>query len=233
MPSMRAPSSTRNRARSCTCGSPAAFITTVRPGAVTAAIRAFSVAVTEASSRKMSAPLEAGVAQPVVAVDQALGAERAERQQVGVHPAPADEVAAGERQLHLAAARQQRARQQERCPQAAAEVGVEVVVRTRSARSAREFGPSSRTLTPRSSRRASITCTSRMSGTLSSTTSSSVRRHAARIGRAAFLSPLGTMVPDSARPPRMTSLSWLTSPEASRRATAGRPRPGGPDRPRP
>ena len=56
MPSMRAPSATRNRARSWTWGSPAAFITTVRPAAVTAAIRAFSVAVTEASSRKMSAP---------------------------------------------------------------------------------------------------------------------------------------------------------------------------------
>ena len=56
-----------------------------------------------------------------------------------------------------------------------------------------------------------------MSGTLSSTTSSSVSRQAARIGRAAFLLPLGTMVPDSARPPRMTSLSWLTSSEASRR----------------
>ena len=56
MPSILAPSATRKRARSCTWGSPAAFITTVRPGAVTAAIRAFSVAVTEASSRKMSAP---------------------------------------------------------------------------------------------------------------------------------------------------------------------------------
>ena len=43
-----------------------------------------------------------------------------------VHAPPADEVAAGERQLHLAAARQQRAGQQQRRPQAAAEVRVEL-----------------------------------------------------------------------------------------------------------
>ena len=52
-----------------------------------------------------------------------------------------------------------------------------------------------------------MTCTSRMSGTFSSTTSSSVSRQAARMGRAAFLLPLGTIVPERARPPRMTSLS--------------------------
>ena len=56
MPSISAPSSTRKRATSCTCGSLAAFRMIVRPGAVTAAISAFSVAVTDASSRKISAP---------------------------------------------------------------------------------------------------------------------------------------------------------------------------------
>ena len=56
MPSIRAPRVTRNRARSCTWGSQAAFHTAVCPGARTAAMRAFSVAVTEASSRKISAP---------------------------------------------------------------------------------------------------------------------------------------------------------------------------------
>ena len=133
---------------------------------------------------------------------------RAEGQQVGVHAPAADEVAARQRQVHLAAAGEQRPGQQQRGPQAAAEVGVELGrahpvgaqrERVRARRRARSR--------PRSSRSASITCTSRMSGTFSSTTSSSVSRQAARIGRAAFLLPLGTMVPDSARPPWMTSLS--------------------------
>ena len=55
-PSMRAPRPDRKRAKSWTCGSPAALRRTVVPGAATAAMRAFSVAVTLGSSRKMSAP---------------------------------------------------------------------------------------------------------------------------------------------------------------------------------
>ena len=57
MPSIWAPRTLRKCARSWTCGSLAAFRTVVRPTAVTAAISAFSVAVTEASSRKISAPV--------------------------------------------------------------------------------------------------------------------------------------------------------------------------------
>src|SRR5436309_929027 len=56
MPCTVAPSVTRKRARSWTCGSQAALRSVVVPRAATAAISAFSVAVTLGSSRKMSAP---------------------------------------------------------------------------------------------------------------------------------------------------------------------------------
>src|ERR687890_758589 len=54
---------------------------------------------------------------------------------------------------------------------------------------------------------ASIAPTSLIFGTLRTTTSSSVRTEAARIGRAPFLLPAGTIVPDSAVPPSMTNFS--------------------------
>ena len=57
MPSIDAPSVTRNRQRSCTCGSDAAFEIIVRPGVSDAAMTAFSVPITEGSSRWMCAPL--------------------------------------------------------------------------------------------------------------------------------------------------------------------------------
>jgi hypothetical protein len=56
MPSIFPPSETIMRHRSCTCGSDAAFEIIVLPGASDAAITAFSVAITEASSRWMCEP---------------------------------------------------------------------------------------------------------------------------------------------------------------------------------
>ncbi len=56
MPSICAPSDTRKRQRSCTCGSQAALPMTVSPCVSTAAITAFSVAMTLASSRKIGLP---------------------------------------------------------------------------------------------------------------------------------------------------------------------------------
>src|SRR4051794_11648408 len=53
----------------------------------------------------------------------------------------------------------------------------------------------------------SIASTSRMRGTFSTTTSSSVRTEAASTGRAAFLLPAGTTVPDSGPPPSITNFS--------------------------
>ena len=54
----------------------------------------------------------------------------------------------GRRQLDLAAAREQRARQQQRGAEAPAQVGVELGGADAAARMRDEFGPSSRTLTP-------------------------------------------------------------------------------------
>src|SRR2546423_11990525 len=61
--------------------------------------------------------------------------------------------------------------------------------------------------TPRPLRMLSIASTSRMRGTLRTTTSSAVRADAARMGRAAFLLPAGMTVPDSGVPPSMTNFS--------------------------
>src|SRR3954447_25013044 len=65
------------------------------------------------------------------------------------------------------------------------------------------------TETPRSASSVSIASVSRMRGTFPITTRSSVSRLAARSGRAAFLLPAGTMVPDSGTPPSMTSFSMV------------------------
>ncbi len=54
IPSTRAPILQSSRARSCTCGSQAAFPITVLPGASAAAGSAFSVPITEGSSMKIS-----------------------------------------------------------------------------------------------------------------------------------------------------------------------------------
>ena len=56
MPSMRAPMAVRSWHVSWTWGSHAAFCSTVVPSASTAASTTFSVAVTLASSSRMSAP---------------------------------------------------------------------------------------------------------------------------------------------------------------------------------
>ena len=69
----------------------------------------------------------------------------------------------------------------------------------------------------------SIASTSRMRGTLRTTTSSAVRADAARMGRAPFLLPAGTMVPDNGAPPSITNFSMRGAvrggPEGSARVT--------------
>ena len=127
MPSMRAPICISRRARSWTCGSEAALWITVEPGVSAAAIRAFSVAMTEASSMKKSqACSPSGGAQLERALGAHLGAERAEGVQVGVEPAAADHVAAGRRHVGLAEARQQRAGEQEGGADALGQLGVDL-----------------------------------------------------------------------------------------------------------
>ena len=63
------------------------------------------------------------------------------------------------------------------------------------------------TSTPSRSSKPSIDSTSRIRGTLRTTSSSSVSRHAARIGSAAFLLPAGTISPESGTPPWMMNFS--------------------------
>ena len=100
--------------------------------------------------------------------------------------------------------------------------------RRRSCGSRRPAGaivlPSRRsTFTPRFSSSASSASVSRIRGTLCSTTGSAVSRHAARSGRAAFLFPAGTTVPDSGTPPSMTNFSMRGS-GARWRTDVGPPR---------
>ena len=74
---------------------------------------AFSVPVTLVSSSRMSAPCSPSCAhREVVVVELDLRAQRLQRQQVRVDAAPADAVAAGQRQIALAEAAQHRAGQQ-------------------------------------------------------------------------------------------------------------------------
>ena len=98
----------------------------MRPLAATAAMSAFSVPVTLGSSRKMSSPDEPLLGLELVAVaDGDRGAQLLERQEVGVDPAAADDVAAGRRQGHRAEPGEQRAGQQDRGADPGAELGIE------------------------------------------------------------------------------------------------------------
>ena len=96
------------------------------PWAPTAATSAFSVAVTLGSSRKTSAPFSWRGAefQPVGRGDG--GAQLLEGQKMRVETAPADDVAAGRRQRHLAAAGQQRPGQQDRGADPRAQLRIEI-----------------------------------------------------------------------------------------------------------
>ena len=173
----------------------------VVPRASTAAMTAFSVPVTDASSRYMSAPRRPpGRRQPVLAVGGDLGAQAGEGHQVRVDAAAADHVAARRRDVGGAEAGQQRAGEQDRGPDARAQLGVQRVFGRPPPTPGRGSGPATRP--PRRCRTSSsiIASTSRMRGTLSSVTGSAVSTQAARIGSAAFLFPAGRTVPESGTP---------------------------------
>ena len=116
IPSTSAPILESSRARSWTCGSQAAFLIVVGPGVSAAAISAFSVPITEGSSMKMRAGLQApgrgAELDPAVATD--AGPELAEGIQVRVEPAAPDDVAARRGHARLPEPGQQRPRDQER-----------------------------------------------------------------------------------------------------------------------
>ncbi len=127
MPSMRPPSDTRKRQRSWTCGSLAAFAITVSPRASTAAMTAFSVPVTDASSRKIERPARSRRLHLVAPADLDGRAQPLERVHVRVEPPAADHVPSGRRNHGAPAAREQRACEEDRRPDPAAELLVELV----------------------------------------------------------------------------------------------------------
>ena len=86
----------------------------------------FSVAITLASSRKTALPRKPGRAHLVAAVDLDLDAELGEAVNVRVEAPAPDHVTAGRRHAHAAEAREQRAGEQERGADAAAELLVEL-----------------------------------------------------------------------------------------------------------
>jgi hypothetical protein len=113
-----------------------------------------------------------------------------ERQEVRVHPPPADDVPPGRRQLHLARAREHRPGEQDGGADARRRRRIQLPASESRARTApRCAGPLD--LGAEHSSRSRRVSTSRMSGTFSRTTSSSVSSVAASIGSAAFLLPAG------------------------------------------
>ena len=168
------------------------------PFAATAAVSAFSVAVTLGSSRKTSAPRSCLARRMKASLELEGRAELLEREEVRVDAAAADDVAARRRQLDLAAAREQRRGEEDRRADLPAELRIELrgpndlrVDVERVAR--RPLGVRRRA--DRSS--STSVSTSRMRGTFSSVTGSSESSAAATIGSAAFLLPEGRMVPES------------------------------------
>ena len=87
---------------------------------------AFSVPMTDASSRYMRVPRRPVGRELVDAVDMDVGAESGERVDVRVEASPADHVATGRRHGHASEAREERTGEQERRANLAREVGVEV-----------------------------------------------------------------------------------------------------------
>ena len=126
-PDTLAPIAIRQAARSAISGSRAALRIVVGRSARTAASSRFSVAPTEGSGSRMSAPRRpaGAVAWIIAAVERHRRAHGAEAGEVEVDGAPADGVAAGQRQARLAAARQQRAEQQHRGAHARHQIAVD------------------------------------------------------------------------------------------------------------
>ena len=96
------------------------------PSASTAAMTAFSVPVTLASSRNNVVPLKTLGAHLVPLSGLDLGAERGERVDMGVDPAPADDVSARRRHRGGAEAGEQRPREEDGCADLVAELLVEL-----------------------------------------------------------------------------------------------------------
>ena len=208
MPWMSAPIFTSMRARSCTCGSEAALPITVVPGVSAAASSTFSVAITDGSSMNTSVerrPCGASSTMPPLQSTLAPIARKASRcgsrRRRPITSPPGGAMAAWPKRASSGPASRNEARI------SSASSCSTSISRAAAAHSATSLAPRQLTATPSARRMSSIASTSRMRGTLRTTTSSSVRRDDARIGSAPFLLPAGTIVPESGTPPSMTNFS--------------------------
>src|SRR3954451_2816600 len=209
MPRMSAPILTSIRARSTTCGSDAALKICVSPGVSAAASSAFSVPITDGSSMKTSPARSEPASWSIVwswrsmRAPRALNASRCgSRRRRPMTSPPGGGMSARPKRASSGPASRNEARMRAEIRASTLESAVMPAAQIATSWSARHS-----TVAPRSSSRSSIAWTSRMRGTLRTTTSSEVSADAARQGRAAFLLPAGTTVPDSGAPPSMTNFS--------------------------
>ena len=207
MPSMCAPIWLSKWHSSCTWGSEAAWRMIVSPWARLAAMMAFSVPVTLASSSQMLAPRS-----PLVCIlnrslnsTLAPNASRA-RRCVSTRRRPMRSPPGSVSSISPARA--------SIGPNKVSEPRISLkrsgsgqVERISPARIVTEWVSCLSIVTPRSSNRVIMVRTSPMLGRLCSVTGSSVSSVAARIGKAAFLLPLGVMVPHRGTPPWMMNCS--------------------------
>ena len=210
IPSTWAPISTSSRARSWTWGSEAALAIVVGPGVSAAASSAFSVPITEGSSMKMrvalrpaaGAPSSIQLSPPTVAPRSRKASRWASRRRRPIVSPPGGGILASPKRASSGPAARNDARMRLAGPSS-----TEWASSTASACRRTWFSPVHSTLTPRPFRRSSIESTSLIRGTLSISSSSSVKRQAARIGSAAFLFPAATISPDRGAPPWITNFS--------------------------
>src|SRR5918998_3187901 len=208
IPSIRAPICIRRRARSCTCGSEAALWMTVEPGVSAAAIRAFSVAITEGSSMKKSqawSPSAARSSYVRPARISAPSARKASRcgssRRRPITSPPGGGMSAAPKRASSGPARRKEARMR------SAQSGSTAVCAISSHCTAIVFSSRHSALAPSRISSSTMACTSRIRGVLRSTTSSLVSTVAASAGSAAFLLPAGTTVPERGVPPSMMNFS--------------------------
>ena len=218
IPSISAPSATRNRARSCTCGSDAALRSTVRPRAATAAISAFSVPVTLASSRNTSAPTSAFASKSYVAPTAISAPRRCSASRwVSIRRRPMTSPPGGGRRTRPNRASSGPASSTDAriFPHSAGSGSPPCAPR---ASTASVCPPSHAALAPSETSSSHIVSTSRMRGMFSRMQGPSARSVAARIGSAAFLLPAGRTVPERRCPPSTTKRGAMAHQECGPRA---------------
>ena len=182
--------------RSCTWGSLAAFVISVLPSARTAAITAFSVAVTDASSKNNSLPtsLFAVNSNLFVTATRAPSSVSA-RKCVSSLRLPITSPPGGKSAALPVLATRGPANKMDARIFFVYSLGMSVLFISAAVIFQMWFPPFS-TFAPRALRISSITPVSSMSGMLRSVTVSFVRSAAAMQGRAAFLLPLALIVPE-------------------------------------